>query len=93
MATAVVSVPYLAGKKTVRVNGCGGVFTGRFQVPVLAWHLHRPIQDVEIFAQPPGYSVAGRFTPLSRDPWFDRVAETRKWIVARNCAGPDPLAP
>lgn len=76
-----------------RVNSCGGVFTGRFQVPVLAWHLGRHIEEVEIFAFPPGYTVAGRFTPLSRDPRFAKVAETRKWIVGRNCAGPDPLAP
>ena len=68
------------------VNGCGGVFTGRFQVPSLAWRLHRNLRDVEIFPYPPGWVLAPRNSRLSRDPRFERVTETAKWIVLRNCA-------
>lgn len=69
------------------VNGCGAVFTGRFQVPSVAWRLDRHLRDVEIFPYPPGWVLAPRNSRLSRDPRFDRVAETAKWIVLRNCAG------
>lgn len=68
------------------VNGCGGVFTGRFQVPSLAWRLHRNLRDVEIFPYPPGWVLAPRNSRLSRDPRFEPVTETAKWIVLRNCA-------
>ena len=69
------------------VTSCGGVFTSRFQVPAVAWHLHRHQRDVEIFPFPPGWTLAPRNSQLSQDPRFARVAETRKWIVGRNCDG------
>ena len=70
-----------------RLNACGGVFTGRFQVPSVAWRLHRHLRDVEIFAHPPGWVLAPRGSHLSRDPRFEHVRSTAKWIVRRRCDG------
>jgi hypothetical protein len=70
-----------------RLNGCGGVFTGRFQVPSVAWYLHRHMRDVEIHPYPPGWVLAPRNSSLSRDPRFEPMSETVKWIVRRNCEG------
>jgi hypothetical protein len=67
------------------VNACGGVFTGRFEVPSVAWRLHRHVRDVEIFPYPPGWVLAPRHSALARDPRFTTVAETVKWIARRNC--------
>jgi hypothetical protein len=69
-----------------RVNACGSVFTGRFEVPAIAWYLHRHLQDVGIFPVPPGHTFAQRFAPLARDPRFPRVTSTAKWVVGRVCA-------
>lgn len=69
------------------LNSCGGVFTGRFQVPSVAWRLHRHLRDVEIFPYPPGWVLAPRGSRLAHDPRFEHVRSTAKWIVRRNCAG------
>lgn len=74
----------LAGGPTA-VASCGGVFTSRYQVPAVAWHLHRHQRDIEIFPHPPGWTIAPRPSELSRDPRFERVAQTSKWIVSRSC--------
>jgi hypothetical protein len=68
-----------------RLNGCSSVFTGRFQVPSVAWHLRRHLRDVEIHPYPPGWVLAPRNSALSRDPRFERMSESVKWIVSRNC--------
>ena len=67
------------------LNACGGVFTGRFQVPSVAWRLHRHLRDVEIFPYPPGWVLAPRGSRLSHDGRFEHVLSTRKWIVRKNC--------
>ncbi len=69
------------------LNACGSVYTGRFQVPSVAWHLHRHQRDVEIFPFPPGWVLAPRGTRLAEDPRFEHVRSTVKWIVRRNCDG------
>jgi hypothetical protein len=69
-----------------RVKSCGAIYSGRFIVPVLAWYLHVPVRKVEIFAFPPGTTVAGRHTALSVDPRFPPVAQTAKWIVGSSCS-------
>jgi hypothetical protein len=66
-------------------NRCGMVVTGRFQVPAVAWHLDRHLDDVEIFGMPPGTALAPRFSALANDPRFAQVGATRKWIVKRTC--------
>ena len=68
------------------LNSCGAVFTSRFQVPSVAWRLHRHLRDVEIFPYPPGWMIAPRGSRLSHDPRFEHVRSTAKWIVRRNCA-------
>jgi hypothetical protein len=70
-----------------RVNECSAVFTGRFQVPSAAWRLHRHLRDVEIFPYPPGVTLAPRRSALAHDPRFERITQTVKWIVGRNCTG------
>ena len=67
------------------VNACGAVFTGRFEVPVLAWALHRHVGEVRIHSYPPGHVFGGRHTALASDPRFEPVAETTKWVVRRRC--------
>ena len=67
------------------VNACSAVFTGRFQVPSVAWRLQRHLRDVEIFAYPPGWVLAPRGSRLSHDPRFEHVRSTAKWIVRKKC--------
>jgi hypothetical protein len=40
----------------------------------------------EIFAYPPGTTIAPYFSALSHDPRFPVVARTRKWVVGSSCA-------
>lgn len=82
--TVDVAIAQAGGQR--RVNACGGVYTGRFEVPVLAWKLHRHLHDVRIHPYPPGYVFGPRFSALSRDPRFQPVAETTKWVVRRRCS-------
>jgi hypothetical protein len=65
---------------------CRPVFTGPFQVQVLAWHLKLHGGQIEIEAEPPGIVIAGRFSEMSRDTRFRLQTETRKWVVRRACA-------
>jgi hypothetical protein len=69
-----------------KVKACGAVFTGPFQVQVVAWHLHVHGDDVEITARPPGIVLAPRFSMMSRDPHFSLLTETTKWVVRAACA-------
>ncbi|HVL95242.1 MAG TPA: hypothetical protein VM266_05225 [Solirubrobacteraceae bacterium] len=73
-----------------RINGCGtGVFTTRFQVPLVAWTLGRHLDEVEIFPFPPGAALAPKGSALSRDPRFVAVARTTRWAVRMSCdSGP-----
>jgi hypothetical protein len=68
-----------------RVNRCGAVFTTPFQVPVVAWVLHRRLDDVDIFPLAPGVTIAQRGTPLARDPRFPTYAGTTRWVAGRSC--------
>jgi hypothetical protein len=62
------------------------VFTGPFQVQVVAWNLHVHGSDVEIVPEPPGIVLAPRYSAMSRDPRFALRTETKKWVVRTACA-------
>ena len=66
---------------------CGPVFTGRFQVPIVAWTLHLRLRDVDIFPLPPGGTAAPSEGALARDPRFEVVARSARWTIGRACAG------
>jgi hypothetical protein len=68
-----------------RIKACGGVFTGPFQVPSLAWRLHMHTDQLEIFAFGPGTALAMGSTHLSVDPRYPEITKTRHWIVGSTC--------
>jgi hypothetical protein len=67
------------------IKRCGPVFTGNFQVQVVAWELKMHSGDVGIEPKPPGIVVAARYHPFSRDERFKLSAENQKWVVRRAC--------
>ena len=60
---------------------CGTVYTGTFQTQAVAWYMHLHEMDAEIFAFPPGTTIAASYSALSRDPRFPEIARTRKWVI------------
>ncbi|MDQ3865760.1 MAG: hypothetical protein M3304_02870 [Actinomycetota bacterium] len=82
----------LAGGRE-RVLACGDVFTGAFEVPVVAWTLHLHMRDVSNVARPPGVifrvdpkaagSASGSVLKLDRR--FQLVARTPHWDVLTSC--------
>jgi len=81
--TLPVAIAKAGGRE--RIKRCGTVFTGPFQVQVLAWHLKMHGGDVQIEANPPGIVVAAGFSPMAEDPRFRIVTRTRRWVVRRAC--------
>lgn len=77
------AIALVGGRRAI--DRCGGIYTGRFEVPAVAWELHKHLEDVDVFAIPPGHAFAIRGIALSRDPRFPRVAASRRWGVGRNC--------
>ena len=69
-----------------RIKRCGTVFTGPFQVQVVAWNLRMHGGEVEIEAKPPGIVVAAGFSAMAHDARFKLVTQTRRWVVRRACA-------
>jgi len=68
------------------VQGCGGVYTTRFDTQAVAYDLHRHLFQVQIFPAVPGTVIAGHTTALSRDPRFPHVlARTSGWTVLSSC--------
>jgi hypothetical protein len=67
------------------IKRCGHVFTGNFQVQVVAWELKMHSGDVGIEPKPPGIIVAARYHPFSRDERFKLSTETKSWVVRRAC--------
>jgi hypothetical protein len=68
-----------------RIKSCGGVFSGPFQVPSVAWRLHLHADQVEIFAFGPGTALSMGATHLSVDPRYPEITKTRHWIVGSTC--------
>ena len=61
-----------AGGGEAKLKSCGSVYTGAFQTQAVAWYMHLHEMDSEIFAFPPGSTIAPSFSALSRDPRFPR---------------------
>jgi hypothetical protein len=75
-----------AGGGEAKLKSCGTVYTGAFQTQAVAWYMHLHEMDSEIFAFPPGTTIAPSFSALSRDPRFPTIAKTRKWVIGSSCA-------
>ena len=75
-----------AGGGEKALKSCGTVYTGAFQTQAVAWYMHLHEMDSEIFAFPPGTTIAPSFSSLSRDPRFPTIAKTRKWVIGSSCA-------
>jgi len=75
-----------AGGGEAKLKSCGTVYTGAFQTQAVAWYMHLHEMDSEIFAYPPGTTIAPSFSSLSRDPRFPTIATTRKWVIGSSCA-------
>ena len=70
----------------ITIHGDGGrVFTGAFQVPVVAWRLHIHLNEAEIFPFGPGTALSMGATPLSVDPRYPEFTKTRHWIAGSTC--------
>ena len=68
-----------------RIKSCGRVFTGAFQVPVVAWRLHMHLNEAEIFPFGPGTALSMGATPLSVDPRYPEYTKTRHWLAGSTC--------
>ncbi|HWK25895.1 MAG TPA: hypothetical protein VNS09_04990 [Solirubrobacter sp.] len=75
-----------AGGGEAKLKACGTVYTGAFQTQAVAWYMHLHEMDAEIFAFPPGTTIAPTYSALSRDPRFPEIARTRKWVIGSSCA-------
>ena len=62
------------------------MYTGAFQTQAVAWYMHLHEMESEIFAFPPGSTIAPSYSALSRDPRFPTIATTRKWVIGSSCA-------
>jgi hypothetical protein len=69
------------------LKSCGPVYTGAFQTQTVAWYMHLSEDDVSIYAAAPGVVIAPIFEPLSRDPRFNTVVRTDRWVVRAVCDG------
>ena len=67
---------------------CGKVFTGKYRVPVLAWHLGVHLGDVEIHPFPPGVIFYARGAPpLSSSKFpYRTIAQAGSWTVFASCS-------
>ncbi len=68
-----------------QIKSCGRVFSGRFQVPSVAWYLHLHTDEVGIFPFGPGTTVAQGGGRLSVDPRYPEITKTSRWIVGSSC--------
>jgi hypothetical protein len=67
------------------VRRCDPVFTGPFEVQLVAWHLGVPNREVGIGPRPPGSVLALRVTREARAPGFRPVAQSTWWTLRRAC--------
>jgi hypothetical protein len=75
-----------AGGGREKLMSCGTIYTGNFQTQAVAWYMHVHEMESEIFAFPPGTTIAPTFSALSRDPRFPVIARTPKWVIGSSCA-------
>ncbi|MDP9378437.1 MAG: hypothetical protein M3P40_12870 [Actinomycetota bacterium] len=66
---------------------CGGVYTGPYEVQLMAWKLHRHGREVGLDPRVPGtiYARLRHSAEGDADPGFRRVAVTDHWMVSRAC--------
>ncbi|HET6548897.1 MAG TPA: glycosyltransferase 87 family protein [Solirubrobacter sp.] len=76
-----------AGGGEAKLKSCGAVYTGAFQTQAVAWYMHLHQMQSEIFAFPPGTTIAPSYSYLARDPRFPEIARTRKWVIGTSCRG------
>ena len=69
---------------------CGPVYAPPFEVQAVAWAMHLHSREIELFAAPPGTTIAGQSSALAHDPRFAPISENTRWIVQRNCRGGTP---
>jgi hypothetical protein len=74
-----------------RVRRCGGVYTGPFEVPLVAWQLHLHFSGVGLDPRAPGTVFQTRVAPNTR-MWplpprgFTQLAAVDPWRVFTSCA-------
>ena len=85
-STAALPEAIEAGGGEARLKSCGSVYTGNFQTQVVAWYMHQHEMDTEIYAFPPGVTIAASYSSLSRDPRFPTIARTEKWVIGSSCS-------
>jgi hypothetical protein len=76
-----------AGGGATKLKACGAIYTGAFQTQAVAWYMHLHEMQSQIFAFPPGTTIAPYFSDLSRDPRFPPIARTPKWVIGSSCRG------
>jgi len=74
-----------AGGGREAIKACGSIYTGNFQTQAVAWYMHIHEMEAEIFAFPPGTTIAPTYSALSRDPRFPTIARTEKWVIGSSC--------
>ena len=57
-----------AGGGEAKLKSCGSVYTGNFQTQAVAWYMHLHEMQAEIFAFPPGSTIAPSYSALSDRP-------------------------
>ncbi len=75
---------------TEAMLACGPVYAPPFEVQAVAWAMHLHSREIELFAAPPGTTIAGQSSALAHDPRFAEITENTRWIVKRNCRGGTP---
>ena len=74
-----------AGGGEAKLKSCGTVYTGNFQTQAVAWYMHLHEADTQIFAFPPGTTIAPTYLDLSRDPRFPVFARYGHWVIGSSC--------
>jgi hypothetical protein len=70
---------------TEAMLACGPVYAPPFEVQAVAWAMNLHSREIELFAAPPGTTIAGQSSALAHDPRFAEITENTRWIVKRNC--------
>jgi hypothetical protein len=69
---------------------CGPVYAPPFEVQAVAYAMGLHSKDIQLFAAPPGTTIAGKTSALAHDPRFAKLTENTRWVVSRNCRGATP---
>ena len=69
---------------------CGPVYAPPFEVQAVAYAMGVHSKDVQLFAAPPGTTIAGKTSALAHDPRFAPLTENTRWVISRNCRGGTP---